>query len=120
MMTPQLSTHARSEGIGGIHSDKSNSALDLLVALGALVLGGRQMFERDCLSFTFDCWRQIHEGNPVPEMDRVTAADVFADIADIRALPATHPAEVDEVEPEFLALVTDIEEYVRRNAPTLQ
>ncbi len=120
MMTPQPTSQTSSEGVGGIYSQEPGTALGLLVALGSLVLSGRQMFERDCLSFTFDCWRQMIEGQPVPEMDLVSSSDVLSDIADIRGLPAAHPSEVDEVEPEFLAIVSDIEEYMRRNAPTLQ
>src|SRR3546814_15280231 len=75
------------------------------------------MFERDCLGYTFDLWAR-----PNSDLHReasVSASDVLADIADIRALPSRHP-EIREVDVELLSAVDAIEAYVLLHRPTMQ
>lgn len=106
--------------VEGISPDaRAPSALDLILALDRVEVLGQQMFERDCLSFTFDLWRRFHEGEDIPENERISSYDILSDIDDIRALPIRHP-EVKEVDIELLAAVERIETYIREHSPTLQ
>ena len=120
-MTPLTAIVSNDPGhYGELAAESGSTAIDLLIQLTSIDLQGRQMFERDCLGFCFECWLQVQAGAPVPEMERVTSADVLADISDIRRLHITHSDEICEVNPELLAVAAEIETYVSANSPTLQ
>src|SRR3546814_6191254 len=77
------------KNVGGTATIPRATAIDLIAALDAVNVIGQQMFERDCLGYTFDLWAR-----PNSDLHReasVSASDVLADIADIRALPSRHP-----------------------------
>lgn len=95
------------------------SAIDLIAALDAVAVVGQQMFERDCLGYTFDLWARSSAAREMDPQARVSANDVLEDIADIRALPSRHP-EVLEVDADLLSAVDAIEAYVRTHRPTMQ
>jgi hypothetical protein len=105
------------EGQG--HELGRTSAIDLLITLNAVNVVGAQMFERDCLGFSFDIWTQSLAGDAVPANQQMTAADVLADIADIRALPETRD-DVPEVDTDLLDAAAAIERYVLSHRPTVQ
>lgn len=105
---------------GGLVSGGRTTGMNLLIRLGMIELTGRQMFERDCLSFYLETWLAILAGDPIPEAEQIGAADLLGEIADIRALPATNSEEVGNVDSELLEVASDIEAYVRLHAPTLQ
>lgn len=108
----------RSEGLSSAGIGKPN-ALDLLAALDSIPLTGREMFERDCLSFTFDCWRSARPGQAEPEEVMISSSDVLADIHDIRVLASAYPDEISEVDAELLDAALAIEAYVlaRKDLP---
>ena len=103
----------------GVEAVAQVSAIDLVAALDAVNVVGQQMFERDCLGYTFDLWARPAAAQDLDRQARVTAGDVLADIADIRALPSRHP-EVREVDADLLAAVDAIEAYVLIHRPTMQ
>jgi hypothetical protein len=105
------------EGLGGL---VDVSAIDLLLQLGRVNVIGRQMFERDCLGFSFESWMKIQSGQDVPHFEQVGIADVLSDIADIRALADVHPDEVDAVDHDLLEAIAAIETFVRAHGPTIQ
>lgn len=105
------------KNVGGTATIPRATAIDLIAALDAVNVIGQQMFERDCLGYTFDLWAR-----PNSDLHReasVSASDVLADIADIRALPSRHP-EIREVDVELLSAVDAIEAYVLLHRPTMQ
>src|SRR3546814_16808879 len=94
-----------------------STAIDLIAALDAVNVIGQQMFERDCLGYTFDLWAR-----PNSDLHReasVSASDDLADIADIRALPSRHP-ELRAVEGGLLSAADAIEDYVLVQRPNMQ
>lgn len=120
-MTQLSALQPNKKGIGeGLSPAVSSaSALDLIAALDQIPVVGRQMFERDCLSFTFDSWRRFHSGENIPENERITSEDVLADIADIRALPSRH-SDVSEVDADLLEIAGKIEAFIKERSPTVQ
>src|SRR3546814_4064746 len=69
--------------VGGTATIPRATAIDLIAALDAVNVIGQQMFERDCLGYTFDLWAR-----PNSDLHReasVSAGDVLADIADFRS-----------------------------------
>jgi hypothetical protein len=95
------------------------SAIDLIAALDAVDVVGPQMFERDCLGYTFDLWSQSQSGSAVGEHTLVTTDDILADIADIRAISTRHP-EVTEIDGDLLNAVAAVEAHVLLHLPTIQ
>src|SRR3546814_3723184 len=68
------------KNVGGTATIPRATAIDLIAALDAVNVIGQQMFERDCLGYTFDLWAR-----PNSDLHReasVSASDVLADIAD--------------------------------------
>lgn len=102
--------------VGAPTADRS-SAISLIATLDAVDVVGPQMFERDCLGYSFDLWTQADEGLGLQA--QITSSDILADIADIRNLPNRHP-EVTQVDVDLLAAIADIEAYVVSRQPTIQ
>lgn len=101
----------------GAPKDSRASAIGLIAALDAVDVVGPQMFERDCLGYSFDLWSRSFSAEA--EIVQVTDSDILTDIADIRALPTRHP-EVGEVDTDLLSAIAAIEDYVLKNRPTYQ
>ena len=109
------------EGVGGLKFSPAPraTAIGLIAKLDAVDVLGPQMFERDCLGYTFDLWSRSMSGIHTNSQEQVSADDVLADIRDIRDLPTRH-REVREVDVDLLSAIAAIETYVLEHRPTLQ
>lgn len=112
-MTPITGIRSGSQVQGKDLSSGQPYPVGLLSQLDGIRLAGRQMFERDCLSFTFDCWARSQKGQVSQADDLISATDVLAEISDIRSLQETYPDEITEVDPELLEAASAIEAYVQ-------
>lgn len=117
-MTSLTANDTQIEGCKDGAGIPTKDALTLLVTLQSVDVLGRQMFERDCLAFTFDVWSQSLIADAADPNISFSANDVLSDISDIRSLPANYP-EIAQVDPELLDAITDIEQFVLTRMPSM-